>query len=269
MGERGPRSLEGIPHRLWSLISLARHRLLLLDYDGTLAPFRVERDQARPLPGARAALERMSRSRHTTLAIVSGRPVAELDRLLGDLRVTRVGEHGWELRSPEGRRIRHRLPRDARRGLQAAWWHGLERGWGPHLERKRTAVVLHTRGLEAGQAHALEDECRTAWESLAARLPLGVTRVEGGIEMRALGRNKGTAVFALLREAPPASLPVYVGDDSTDEDAFEMLLDLGVGIRVGDPAHPSMATGRLPSCEAVVDFLEEWQIVTGGGPITP
>ncbi|HKQ62118.1 MAG TPA: trehalose-phosphatase, partial [Candidatus Polarisedimenticolaceae bacterium] len=108
------RALAGVPQRLWERAAAARHRLLMLDYDGTLAPFRIDRDQAHPLPAALAALEAIAAvPGGTQLAIVSGRPVRALEQLLGPLRATLVGEHGWEMRVPGEERVEQPLPSGA------------------------------------------------------------------------------------------------------------------------------------------------------------
>src|SRR5215472_16009868 len=83
--------------RFFAGLGRARKRELLLDYDGTLAPFRVARDQATPYPGVREILGAMQRSGHTRLVVISGRAIADLEPLLGlDLPLELWGSHGWE-----------------------------------------------------------------------------------------------------------------------------------------------------------------------------
>ncbi len=79
---------------------------------------------------------------------------------------------------------------------------------------------------------------------------------------QAKGNDKGTALRALLDGHREDALRVYVGDDETDEDAFEVLLDGGVGIKVGPRGVPTKAHGRLESPEAVRAFLAVWIGVT-------
>lgn len=252
------RMLDGIPPALWRLVSLERPRLLMLDYDGTMAPFQVARDRARASVGTVELLEKICRGGHTTVAIVSGRPVAELVDLLGPLPLAFVGEHGWEERRPDGSLTRHGMPRRTADALDRAEQFARSRGWASFMERKRSGLVLHTRGLPTREAAFLEGECLNLW--LPGVLPdeTALVRIDGGIELRAVGRDKGTTVLALLSRAEPGTLAVYVGDDLTDEDAFAAVQGLGFGVRVGEDDRPTLASGRLPSPAAVEAFLAEW-----------
>ena len=249
--------LAGIPRRLWRLVSLARHRLLMLDYDGTLAPFRVRRDEARPLPKSLERLQELSLADHTHVAIVSGRPVHEVEKLLGALPVSVVGEHGWERRLPSGEMVRWPVPPRARQVLDAAESATRELGYGHLLECKRTALVLHTRGLEPAESERVQTLGRTLWASFVGG-DLVLDRISGGLEIRVRGRNKGTAVLSLLSQAQPGTLGTFVGDDVSDEDALEVVQERGFGVRVGGPRGDSVAQGYLESPHALPDFLGEW-----------
>ena len=260
-----PRPLDGVPARLWRMVALAGHRLLMLDYDGTLAPFEVDRDRARPLPRSTALLGDIAAAAGTTVAIVSGRPLAELERLLGPLPVTVVGEHGWEKRMPDGLVVKCPLPTQQKQVLDRAEHLARRKGLGSHLERKRTGIVLHTRGLAPPVARDHEEETLSLWSPLAADGSSRLGRIDGGVELRLRGRDKGTAVLSLVSQAPPGTLGVFVGDDATDEDAFAAVQEWGFGVRVGESDRPSLAAAWLPSCSAVTAFLEEWLRVTGGG----
>lgn len=259
----GFRALQGVPRRIWLLLTLARHRLLMLDYDGTLAPFQVRRDAAYPLPRSLQLLKAIAGHRHTNLAIVSGRPVAEIDQLLGPIPATIVGEHGWERRSPDGAVIRWTPPAEALAVLDQARAAGRRRGWEERLERKRSGLVLHTRDLPDTDARRIEDACALLWRPYCDQAPVNLDRINGGLELRARGRDKGTVVLSLLSHEPPGAVAVFLGDDVSDEDAFRVVREFGFGVRVGAEQRPSLAAGRLASCDAVADFLETWQRVTG------
>ncbi len=256
-------ALDGIPDRLWTMVRVAPHRLLMLDYDGTLAPFRVERDEARPLPRTLELLRQIAATDHTSLAIVSGRPVREVERLVGPLRAQVVGEHGWEYRGPDGELDQRELDEAVAAALDEAERVGRSAGLQDHLERKRSAIVLHTRSLPAESAVALEERVTAAWQPLSTPGVVSLDRINGGLELRARKRDKGTVVLSLLSRAAPGTLGVFLGDDVTDEDAFEVVRDWGFGVRVGGAPRPTLAMGRIPTCEEVPGFLERWLATAG------
>ncbi len=254
--------LDQIPAQLWRLVKLARHRLLMFDYDGTLAPFRVTRDEAAPVAGSLERLHRIAASGHTTLAIVTGRPLREVERFLDGLPALFVGEHGWERRTPDGGLFLRPVPPAAALALEQAVTAAEVVGCGEWLERKRTSVVLHTRAMSEMVAAEMQRRCEEAWAQIAAGGRVTLDRIQGGIEIRAWGCNKGTAALSLLSHTPPGSIGVFVGDDVTDEDAFDAVREWGFGIRVGPKDGPTLAMGHLRECEAVPEFLDEWLDVT-------
>ena len=253
-----PPSLPGVPEELWTRAASAPHRLLLLDYDGTLAPFRVAREEAFPLPGVTERLERIAGAARTTLALVSGRSVLELLRFLGGFRISIVGEHGWEARSPEGALTSYPLPPGCAHALDLAAEAIRARGWAGRLERKRSSLALHTRGLPETQAREMEEEAARVWRSLAPEGLLQLVPMSGGLELRAIGLNKGTAVRALLAPCVPGTLPVALGDDESDEDAFREVAPKGFAVRVGPRRPSSFASAYLNSHEEVPVFLDTW-----------
>ena len=78
-----------------------------------------------------------------------------------------------------------------------------------------------------------------------------------GVELRASGHDKGTALAELCSAMPPGTLPVYIGDDATDEDAFRYLRPLGIGIKVG-MENDTAAVGRVPNPASVLRLLRGW-----------
>ncbi len=240
------------------MASLARHRLLMLDYDGTLAPFTVVRDEARPAQRTLELLRRIGTGSRTIVAIVSGRPLVELERMIGALPAIFVGEHGWERRAPDGSLVLRPLDPSVATMIEDAERMARASGLSEWLERKRSAIVLHTRSLPPEQAVALNERCVAAWRSLTLGGRVTLDRIDGGVELRASGWGKGSVVGSLLSQSPPETLCVFVGDDVADEDAFAVVRERGFGVRVGDRELPSLAMGRLPSSEAVTVFLERW-----------
>jgi trehalose 6-phosphate phosphatase len=248
---------------VWNRILASPRRLLLLDYDGTLAPFQVDRERALPSPRVRDALRAVAMAGEPVV-VISGRPVAQLLKVLHGIPLHLIGEHGWEeLTATGGSRV-YELPHTTEVRLGLAHRAALACGWQQHLERKRTAIVLHTRALPREQAGEIEQNARDLWARFFERDGLRLDEVDGGLELRATHRGKGTVAWETLQSEPHGTLPVYVGDDATDEEAFRTLRPLGVTIRVGRPHLPSAAEWRLASVDDVASFLEHWRAVVPG-----
>jgi trehalose 6-phosphate phosphatase len=230
----------------------------MVDYDGTLVPFCDQPSRASLAPHVRSLLTRLATIPSTTLAILSGRRLAELEDLVAPLPVHLVGEHGWDERTIEGHLILHPLPGEAAKVLGRAAHAAREWGLAEHLERKRCALTLHTRALTHEQATRIEEACRRLWGDGFQRNGLRLTRIDGGIELRALAYHEGTAVARLIRSSPPGTVPVYLGDDLPDEEAFYQLLGQGIAIRVGGDDRDSMAHYTLGGPEDVLAMLEHW-----------
>ena len=249
--------VKGVPH-LWTELKKARSRFLAIDYDGTLAPFRIERMDAFPVKGADVALEHISHLPGTGVAVISGRPVHEVTTLLGLESVTIIGAHGWEEKKP-GQPVRTR-------SLSPVQATGLDRAKrlaallcdSKKIESKAASVAIHTRGMDTAQTEEIRSGIKTAWSKFEAEHNLEIRLFNGGIELRAIGWDKGRALETLMGEHPSDTYFIYIGDDQTDEDAFKALRNRGTGIRVGPEDSQSHATGFLKDCEAVAAFLDFW-----------
>ena len=184
------------------------------------------------------------------LAIVSGRTIAEVDRVLQGAVIAVAGVHGLERRTAAGRLERARP--DPRLDLVRAELPGLlARFPGLTTEDKGLSVTIHYRGdPEAGPA------VQAFARDLAARTDLVLQPGDTVAELRGPGAGKGAAIRAFMREAPFAGTrPVYLGDDQTDEDGFAAAVALGgAGVLVGPP-RPTAATRRLADVAAVMDWL--------------
>lgn len=260
-GEEALIDIVGIPE-FWDSTRAASHRCLVLDYDGTLAPFHVDRMKALPLDGVVELLTTIRDETDTYLAIMTGRPLSELLALLGDLDIPVSASQGSEFMYPDGRR-ESLVPSDRQRlRLDRAEEEARERSPHGRVERKIIGVALHTRGMEPELAKKIEDDVCRAWEVDADEHRLDCRHFNGGIELRIKNIDKGTALSALLDGRPADGLCVYVGDDETDEDALLVLRDSGYGIKVGNPDVPTYARGRLRGPEDVREFLRSWISVT-------
>lgn len=265
-----PQAPDGIPLGHWRRVARARHRMLMLDYDGTLAPLTAVREEARPTAGVLDLLRRIVDDGASAVAIVSGRPLRELERFVGGMPITLVGEHGWERRSTDGRTVQLPLDRRSAAIVDEADRIAQVAGWGDRIERKRSSVVLHTRTLPPDRAREIQARCAASWQGLSTADTIAIDHIDGGIELRAHERNKGTAVRFLLEDSPPGTLGVFLGDDVTDEDAFDAVRAWGFGVRVGTTRRTSRSTARLQSCLSVPPFLATWFTLTSGrGEVAP
>jgi len=260
MGEflvgRFPAAPKELDEPFWAAVRVADSVALVLDYDGVLAPIRKQRMVARPSPGTVGLLSVIARCNH--LAVVSGRPLAELVELLGELEIWMAGVHGLQWRVPDGRTHQISLPLARDNRLEQAYIeaHLETNPW--RIVRKPDAVAVHTRDLPPAAAEEREAAILARWESEIEDVGLHVGRFDGGVEIRSSEPHKGTAVDLLLQTWGNDVVPIYVGDDVTDEDAFAAVSEKGYGIRVGLDERETQATYSLSDCAAVPGFLRRW-----------
>lgn len=249
-------------------------RVLLLDYDGTLAPFRPERSEAVPYPGVREILARLITSSQTRVAIITGRAIDHLIPLL-DLEVLPEiwGTHGWEHRDREGGYHCFPLSELAARGLEEARDQvaAMRAGAGDfdaRFERKPAGVALHWRGLPEEESQELSTAVEAAWSNLEATRAgeLSPIPFDGGLELRATGRTKGAVMETILGELAKPNVAVYLGDDLTDEDAFRVLKGRGLGILVRKEWRLTAAEAHLRPPDELLAFLRAWQQKSEDGP---
>lgn len=223
---------------------------LFLDLDGTLAPIEARPGDVGPDPARSALLRRVDAALDGRLAVVSGRSLAEVDRILDRSVDSVAGLHGLERRAPDGSLI---LPPPAR-GLEAARREAQDfaAAHGLLLEDKGLSVAVHYR---------LAPDRRAAAEAFAIRAARehGLTLQAGKMvfELRTPGADKGDVVRAFMSEPPfHGGVPVFVGDDLTDEHGFEAVRAFGgFGVLVGDPRQ-TLALYTLPDSGAVLQWLE-------------
>ena len=209
---------------------------LFLDVDGTLLEIMPRPDEVRVTVRLRRLLDAASRSLDGALALVSGRSIAALDRIFAPSSLPAAGLHGLERRDARGRvhypsGYAERIGA-ARRGLLAF----VQSEPGLLLEDKGATLALHFRN-----APALADECRRRI-GIACAAAGDDFHVQPGkmvLELKPSGQDKGTAIMDFMSEAPfKGRIPVFIGDDVTDENGFSAVNALGgISIRVGASAY--------------------------------
>jgi trehalose-phosphatase len=253
-----------------------RPALLLLDYDGTLAPFVEKRDEAVPYEGIRERLNEISGVEGNRVVIVSGRPIEEVRDLLAlpQAPLEYWGAHGWERMLPNGVKESYPLGNAERENLTDAGMQatGIVGKAEDRLEVKPTSVAVHWRGMPKEDAETLRVEVQAVWEPLTVASDLELHPFDGGLELRATGRNKGDAVDTLLQDLDPATVVAYLGDDRTDEDAFRALQQHGgfahrVSVLVRPEKRDTAADLWLQPPDELLQWLDRWlERTRGDGP---
>lgn len=246
----------------------ARPRGLLLDVDGTISPIATTPAEARLLPGMTELLERAPRH-FEVVAAISGRSAADARQMVGAPHLLYIGNHGlerWEPGTPAPETAPEALPfvPVIALAMDQAEQHLAHRLPGVYIERKGASGSVHTRRC-ANPQQALEIVMQTL-QPLARELGLRLTQGKLIAEFRPpIALDKGTAVERLVDDYALTSA-LYMGDDTTDLDAFRALhrlreagICMGVAVAVlHDEAPPTLAAEAdlaLPSIEAVPAFL--------------
>lgn len=234
-----------------------RRLLLFLDFDGTLTPIVDDPAAARLDPKVRQLVERLATL--AEVAIVTGRELEDVRRRISVEPVYYAGSHGFDIAGPGGLRAEYGvefLPHLDR--IEHTLREQLAPVEGVLVERKRFSVAVHYRLTPAERkATVLE----TA-EAAARREGLRCGHGKQVLELQpALDWHKGRAVALLSQVMAPVAdrLPLYIGDDVTDEDAFRAVADdSGIGIHVGAADTPSAAAFQLADPAEVLVFLERF-----------
>ncbi len=228
---------------------IARAPVLLVacDFDGTLSRIVPRPEDARPLPGAQAALSRLADLPHTHLAVISGRPRDLLSQWLGGVRgLTLVGSHGAEFETGL-----HLAPGQhaAIAAVDEFLSDLVAHAPGALIERKPSGVAIHYRQCEPEVGKKLHEK--------AMRAPADGLKVREGKAVVEFGVPHGDKGLALstLRHRFGASHAFFIGDDVTDEDAFAVLSPTDLGVKIG-PGE-TLAAARVASIDDVLPFLHD------------
>lgn len=239
-------------------LNFADDSAVFLDFDGTLVPIVDRPSLTKVTDDLRATLQAAHAALGGALAIISGRSIADLDTLLAPLRMPVAGVHGLEYRDNLGGihvTAITRLPN---------WVHArlvdlTSMDSGLLLEDKQHSLALHYR-----QAPLQQNAMRAAIRDIIEKLGPDFMLQDGKmvLEIRPAGETKGTAVARFMAKPPFAGRrPVFIGDDVTDEDAFEVVNALGgTSIKVGQRTGGSAARHEMADVDAVIKWLR---------PLTP
>jgi len=233
---------------------------LLLDYDGTLAPFCLNRQQALPYPGVTALLQEIIANGRTRVVIITGRSAREVIPLLAvDPSLEIWGCHGLERLRRDGTCETPRVEEPVLRALADADRWLRHQGLHNRAEFKTGTVAIHWRGLDEAMAAETRARVLLGWLPIAQRTPMELLEFDGGIEMRMPGLDKGDAVGTILGEIGPEIPVAYLGDDMTDERAFIALGTRGLSVLVRPEWHKTAAALWIRPPDGLRDFLTRWR----------
>jgi trehalose 6-phosphate phosphatase len=237
----------------------APEAVLALDYDGTLAPFTLQRDRAFPYPGVARLLQEIMTAGATRVVMVTGRPAAEVLCLLGVRPYPEVwGLHGLQRLKPSGSSELVAADPESRHTLAEAreWLESIELR---HLgEVKPGSIAFHWRGMSDEEATQLRNKVLLRWMPLSFRPKMTLLQFDGGFELRLAARSKADALRTILAETTDDAAIAYLGDDQSDEEAFTALRPRGLTVLARPQWRPTTADLWITPPKGLLEFLSQW-----------
>ena len=252
------------PPRVKRRIEGANRVYLFLDYDGTLADFAPTPEHVNPEPEVVTLVTELAEHPALRVAVISGRRLSHIEELVPVEEILLAGTYGVELRLPSGRhvdRVAYDEIRPVLGQIKPRWAQLIAGRDGFFLEDKGWALAIHGKFAAEDEAEKVLEEARgiataVAWDGTHSDL----FRILGGHKFLEIGpalAHKGKTVDYLLEwYAWPDALPLYVGDDDKDEEAFGVIhAHDGLAIKVSEQPCKTDADARLPSPPAVRRWL--------------
>lgn len=233
----------------------SKRRLILLDYDGTLIPFVVRPERARPDERLLELLRSLSYEPKNEVVIISGRDKATLENWFGSLNMGLVAEHGVWIKEKDGNwEMIEPLKNDWKEEIRPILEIYVDRTPGAFIEEKEFSLVWHYRMADPELGEVRARELKDALLQLTVNLNLGVLEGNKVIEIKNIGINKGRAALRWIKKEKWGFI-LAIGDDWTDDDVFAVLPELAYSIKVG--LGPSRARFNLDSIMDIRLLLEE------------
>jgi trehalose-phosphatase len=232
---------------------------LLLDYDGTLAPFRPERYRAFPYPGVTPLLKEIVRHGRTRIVLITGRNATDIIPLLGIIPHPEIwGSQGLQRLLPDGTCEMPKLDESVQQALAEADEWLRRQDLSRTAESKAGGIAVHWRGMHPEAIADIRRRVLLGWLPLTERFPVVVLPFDGGVELRSPTRNKGDAVKTILSEMDENSPVAYLGDDHMDEDAFHALQRRGLTVLVREQWRETAADLWIRPPGELLEFLSQW-----------
>jgi len=209
------------------------YRLILLDYDGTLVPFRERPQKARPDTELLTLLQALAQHPQNEVVIISGRSKGTLDQWFGDLTVDLVGEHGaWIKEKETAWQIIEPLKKEWKEQIRPTLELYVDRTPASFIEEKEFSLIWHYRKVDPELASVRTKELENLLLHITTNLPLEVVKGNKVIEVKNTGIHKGRAVLHWISKKKWDFI-LAIGDDVTDEDMFAVLPESAHSVKVG------------------------------------
>jgi len=211
----------------------AGKRCILLDYDGTLAPYQKMPSLAVPSDELIQLLEQLNANPSNEIVIISGRDANTLEKWLGRLSLNMIAEHGACVKYKEDE-WKEQVPIDAewKEQVRPLMQLFVDRCAGSFIEEKRSTIAWHYRNTNQELGFTRSRELRNSLLQLTANTSLQVIDGNKVLEVRMIGVDKGAAAINMLTALEPDFI-LCIGDDATDEDMFRALRDKAYTIKIG------------------------------------
>lgn len=257
-GVRMPAFLAIEEKATWAPMVDASAIFLFLDFDGTLTEIAPRPTDVYLNSRRKECLRDLIAVPNFSVAVISGRPVDDLKRLIGLDGLFYVGNHGWEWQGPNGAKntcVIAEPVADALTSLRAQFHRADARG--VYLEDKGMALALHYRmASEDVAVNARSEFVRAVHRHQRQGVALELLSGKEVVEAKPAATNKGEAAVSLLKRFGGGALPVYCGDDLTDEFAFHRLNKQGVTILVAETPRSTAASFYLRNPNEVYEFFQ-------------
>jgi trehalose-phosphatase len=249
------------PELIGERLAKAERLWLFVDYDGTVAEFAPTPDYIAPVQDVVDLMTRLAQHPRLCVAVVSGRRLEHVRSLLPVPGILLGGTYGIELQTPQGEhieRVSYSAVRPALDALKPRWEALLVGRKGFFLEDKGWTLALHARFAEEQAAGEVLAAARRMADEAASSGPFRILSGRKFLEIGPTLAHKGRAVEYILQEyAWPGALPVYLGDDERDEEAFGAIkAQRGIAILVAETPRASQADCFLESPQAARQWLE-------------
>lgn len=232
----------------------AGKRCILLDYDGTLAPYQKVPSLATPSDEVLQILQQLCEDPSNEVVIISGRDADTLESWLGHLPLTLVAEHGasTRLRGEEWKEHPH-IQTEWKEQIRPLMQLFVNRCAGSFIEEKKSTLAWHYRNTEADLGFTRSRELRNSLLQYTTNTSLQVIDGNKVLEVRTVGVDKGATAVQLVNHLEPDFI-LCIGDDTTDEDMFRLMKDRGFTLKVG--RGNTAAAYTIPSQKEVVPLLQ-------------